>query len=193
MAKGKGKSAQGDKGVPDRELTDKEHHFCVEYSVSENATKSYQRVYGCGYNTAKSAGCLLLQNTTIRQRIDEMKKARNKRLEISSDKVIKGIAALAFYDPRSFFDEDGRLKPIGEIDPDESGAISGLETLHKVTGDENDGMAIITKIKLADRKGALELLGKHLRLFADKALDDETPPPPTKVIIEVKDARKAIE
>ena len=191
MAK-KGKAAQGG-GVPDRDLTDKEHHFCVEYSVRSNATQSYLRAFKSAYTTARTEGARLLAEPCIRQRIDELRTARNKRLEINADKVIKGISALAFYYPRSFFDEDGRLKPIGEIDPDEAGAIGGLETLHKVVGDENDGMAVITKIKLADRKGALELLGKHLRLFADKALEDETPPPPTRVIIEVNDARKKVE
>ena len=152
-------------------LTDKEEWFCREYICDSamNATQSYMRVFkGCAYSTARTEGCKLLAKPNIRQRIDELTQERNKRLEISADRVLSELAKLAFNDPRNFFDEDGRLKPISELDPDHAKVIAGIETMHKVSGEADDGITITTKIKLADRGQNLERLGKHLKLFTDK-------------------------
>jgi len=153
------------------DLTEKEEWFCREYicDAAMNATQAYARVFkGCAYNTARTEGSRLLANPNISQRIDELKQERNKRLEITADRVLEELAKLAFHDPRNFFDEDGRLKPIGELDPDHAKVIAGIETLHKVDGGDKDGVTITTKIKLADRGQNLERLGKHLKLFTDK-------------------------
>lgn len=152
-------------------LTDKEEWFCREFvaDAGENQTRAYMRVFKTpSYNSARTQASQLCAKVNIRQRIDELREERNKRLEITADKVLAGIAKLAFYDSRDFFDEDGKLKPLGELDPDHADVIAGIETFHKVTGDDRDEVAITTKIKLADRGQNLERLGKHLKLFTDK-------------------------
>lgn len=167
MAK-KGKTAQG--GEPDEPLTDKEEWFCREYVCDENGTQAYMRVFkGSSYDAARSSASTLLAKPNIFARVEQLRVERNKRLEISSDRVLLELSKLAFYDPRGFFDEDGRVKPVNEMDPDHAAAIGGLETMHKVTGEENDGMTVITKIKLPDKKGALELIGRNLKMWTDKS------------------------
>ncbi len=112
---------------------------------------------------------------------------RAERLEITADRVLQEIAKLAFHDPRKFFDEDGRIKPISEIDDDTAMCLSGLETMHKIVGDEKDGCIVLTKIKIADKGQNLERLGKHLKLFTDKidhtSTDGSMSPKETKIII----------
>ena len=39
---------------------------------------------------------------------------------------------------------------------------------HSADGDEEADPAELVKIKLADKRASLELLGKHLKLFTDK-------------------------
>jgi len=154
-----------------RPLTDKEEWLCREFvsDAGENQTKAYMRVYkGCTYESGRVLASKAFADVNIRQRIDELRLERNKRLEITADKVLAGIAKLAFYDSRDFFDDNGKLKPLSELDPDHADVIAGLETFHKVTGDESDEVAITTKIKLADRGQNLERLGKYLKLFTDK-------------------------
>lgn len=172
MTKAKGK-INADKGVPDRELTDKEHHFCVEYSVSGNATKSYQRAYKCGYDTARNAGCQLLQNIAIRQRIDELRIDRNKRLEIDKDDIVRSFKILSSYDAADFFDDDGRLKPLSELDPDLRFVIEGLDVSESITGEEGDGISRLMKIKLPSKTAALTALAKHSMLFEPKPKEDD--------------------
>lgn len=150
-------------------LSDREDWFCREYvaDAAENATEAYSRVFKAIRSTSSVEGCRLLKKPNIRARINELREDRAKRLGVSSDAVLAGIAKLAFYDVRNLFDSDGRIKPIDELDPDLSSVISGIETMHKVTGDDKDGMCVITKIKLADRGQNLERLGRHLKLFTD--------------------------
>jgi phage terminase small subunit len=167
MAKGEKQSKE-----EPRPITDKEEWFCREYVCEENGTKAYLRVFKCAYDSAKANAYRLLTNDCIRQRIDELREERNKRLEISSDRVLRELSKLAFYDPRGFFDEDGRLKPISEIDPDQAAVIGGIETMHKVTGEESDGITVLTKIKLPEKKGALELIGRNLNMWKEVGSKD---------------------
>jgi phage terminase small subunit len=150
-------------------LTDKEEWLCREFVCDENQVRCYMRVYpSSSYEVAKTVASRLFSKVHIRKRIDELRRARNKRLEISADRVLEGLAKLAFSDSRNLFDSDGRLKPIHELDPDDASVIGGIETFHKVIGDEGGGVAVVTKIKIADRGQNLERLGRHLKLFTDK-------------------------
>jgi phage terminase small subunit len=152
-------------------LSDKEEQLCREFicDYAGNQVRSYMHVYGTvNYDSARTESSKVFANPNIKKRIAELQEERNKRLEITADRVLAEIAKLAFYDPRSFFDSDGRLKPIDELDPDQAAIIGGIETFHKVDGDEKDGMAVITKIKMADKGANLERLGRSLKLFTDK-------------------------
>lgn len=168
MAKGKKEEIDEEVMKP---LTDKEEWLCREFvaDAGENQTRAYSRVYpGATYDSARVLASKLFANVNIQARIAELRVERNKRLEISADRVLLELSKLAFYDPRGFFDEDGRLKPLGELDPDQAAVIGGVETFHKVTGDEGDGMCVTTKIKLPEKKGALELIGRNLKMWTDK-------------------------
>lgn len=171
MTKGKAKQ-EGESGKP---LTDKEEWLCREFvsDAGENQTRAYMRVYpGCTYDSARTLAAKQFADIRISQRIDELRQERNKRLEITADRVLQELAKLAFYDPRGFFDDDGRLKPINEIEPDQAAVIGGIETIHKVTGEEGDGLTVLTKIKLPEKKGALELIGRNLSLWKDVGSKD---------------------
>ena len=83
---------------------------------------------------------------------------------------------MAFLDIRKAFDENGILKPIHELDDDTAAAISGLEVDKKVSKmtDENGEPMVeshLHKIKLSDKKGALDSLAKTLGLFTDGSVN----------------------
>ncbi len=155
----------------DKPLTAKEERLCREFicDFAENQVRSYLHVYeNMSYASAAVEASKTFKKPKIKQRIAELRAERNKRLEISADRVLAEIAKLSFYDPRGFFDPDGRLKPIDELDPDHAAIIGGIETMHKNIGDEKDGQIVLTKIKLPDKGANLERLGKHLKLFTDQ-------------------------
>ena len=154
------------------EITEKEDVFCREYiaDAGENQTRAFIRAYKgeYTYESARVMASKLFAKVNIQARIKELRAERCKRLEITADRVLAELAKLAFYDPKEFFDADMRLKPLNELDPDQAAVIAGIETFHKIVGEDKDGVTVLTKIKLPDKGANLERLGKHLELFTDR-------------------------
>jgi phage terminase small subunit len=112
----------------------------------------------------------LLRNPKVGAEIERRITKRAGRLEINVDRVLKELARLAFLDPRKFFNDDGSPKQINDLDEDTARALAGMEVmeLFEGSGEQKHVYGLIRKYKLADKRGALELLGKHLKLFTDK-------------------------
>lgn len=146
-------------------LTDKQSLFVDEYLVDLNATQAAIRA-GYSPDTAQQIGSENLSKPVIQQAIQKAMEERSKRTEITQDMVLNELARIAFLDIRQAFDEKGNLMPIHELPDDVARAIGGID--HTVIGDKEDKIGITSKIKIIDKKGSLELLGKHLKMFTDK-------------------------
>ncbi len=148
-----------------RPLTNKQKRFVEEYLIDLNATAAAIRA---GYSE-KSAGQIGEQNLKkleIQNAIDEAMQKRSEKTNITAERVLAELAKVAFGDIRTLFDDAGNLKPMSEM-PDESVAmIASFDT--SVIKSDSDEPEIIKKIKLSDKLRALEMLGKHLKLFTDK-------------------------
>jgi phage terminase small subunit len=59
---------------------------------------------------------------------------RAARLEITAGRVLQKIAKLAFLDPRRFFEDDGSLKRIQDLDDDTAASIAGMEVIELFEG-----------------------------------------------------------
>ncbi len=167
------------------ELTEREERFCREYACDAglNATRAYRSAFpAVSYNAAKTEASKLLTKPYIKARISEMELERARRLEITPERVLSEIAKLAFYDPRSFFNDDGRLKNISELEPDHAAVIGGLEMLQKNASDGSGGTTVTTKIKLPDKTKNLQLLARYLKMFS------ETTPAPENALAPILQA-----
>ena len=142
-------------------LTDKQKCFCEEYLVDLNATQAAIRA-GYKSKTARSQGQRLLTNVNIQQYLQQLMDERSERTEITADRVLKELAAIAFSDRT----ELAQVGKHGEVNftpteqlPDEIKKI--------IAGIENGKYG--TKVTTYDKVKALELLGKHLGLFTSGA------------------------
>ena len=153
-------------------MTDAQKRFCDEYLIDLNATRAYKVAYPKikKDHTATVNGNRLLTFADIKKYISDKIKEREKRTEVTQDKVIQELAKIAFADIRSLYNDSGELKNIKEIDNDIAGAIISLETLEEYEGygDNREKVGDTRKVKLLDKTKALELLGKHLGMFRDK-------------------------
>ena len=165
-----------------KELTPKQQMFCKEYLIDLNATQAAIRA-GYSAKTAEWIGPQLLGKSHVAAKIQAEMNKRAAKIEITADKVLQEIAKMAFANVQDLYDEHGILKPISELPRDVAAAVQSV----KVNLTE---ACAVQEVKLWDKKGTLELLGKHLKLFSDKGQDDDDVPPPTKVVVEVRDARK---
>ena len=155
------------------DFTPKEQRFVEEYLIDLNATQAAIRA-GYSEKTAKQIGYELLCKPHIQAAIETAMAERSARTRVTQDCVLNGIADLSFYDIAELFAEDGSLKPIHEIPPRMRMAIAGIEVeeLWEGRGEALARIGNLHKVKLADRKGSLELLGRHLKLFTDRVEHD---------------------
>lgn len=160
------------------DLTDKQARFVEEYLIDLNATQAAIRA-GYSPDTAGVIGCENLTKPNIQEAIQTAQEARSKRTQIDQDWVIKRLAALADADIKRVCEWDaGGLTLIDseELAWEDTYTVTEVilkETIKETQGsDKNPSGELVLnrekRIKQADKKGALELLGKHLGIFPDR-------------------------
>lgn len=142
-------------------LTAKQAAFVEEYLVDLNATQAALRI-GYSKRRAGVTGCELVNDRKIAAAIAERMKARERRTEVTQDRVLQEYARLAFFDPRKLLAEDGTPRPINELDADTAAAIAGLD-IEEAT----DGRGVVRKYRVANKIGALDSVARHLGMFND--------------------------
>lgn len=165
-------------------LTAKQIKFCQEYTIDLNATKAAKRA-GYKIKSAKSIGSENLTKPDILEYISELNEQTASELQITKQKVLDGYRKLAFYDPRKFYDDKGELIPVLELDGDTAFALAGFEVTEEWAEDEKTKKRFVVgqtkKIKMSDRRGALDGIAKMLGYNA-----------PTKVANTNKDGEDVI-
>lgn len=156
-----------------RKLTEKQKQFVEEYLIDLNATQAAIRA-GYSKKMADKIGHQLLGKTRVKQAIQDAIEDRQKRTQVTSDRVLHELANLGFSDIRGAFTDSGTLKRPEEWDDKTAAAISSIEVVTRNLGEGE--VEYIHKIKLWDKKGALELIGKHLKMFTDRVEIDSEPP-----------------
>lgn len=147
----------------DNVLSDKRQTFVEEYLIDLNAAQAAIRA-GYSDKCAAVTGCRLLSDANVSLAIARAKAERSKRTHVSQDKIVRELARLSFFDIRKLYNEKGVLIPIHELDDDTAAAICGVDVV-SVGGED---FVDTKKIKIIDKKGSLELLGRHLVMFTDK-------------------------
>lgn len=152
-------------------LTKKQKIFADEYLIDLNATRAYRVAYQSvkREETAAVNGSRMLRNAKVAEYIQKRMKDRQKRTEITQDRVLEELAAIAFARVTDYAEvKDGQaiIKDTGNLDEQQARAIAGIK----------EGKFGV-EIKLNDKEKALELLGRHLGMFKDKVevsgLDEE--------------------
>lgn len=143
-------------------MTEKQKIFADEYLIDLNATRAYRVAYPSVKKdeTAAAAAARMLRNVKVAAYIQERMQERQKRTEITQDRVLQELAAIAFAKATDYAEiknECVRIKDTEELDEQQARAIAGIE----------EGKFGI-KVKLNDKEKALELIGRHLGMFKDK-------------------------
>lgn len=140
--------------------------FVESYIKTSNAT---QAAIDAGYSaaTAHAAGGRLKKHPAIMVAI---KKALDK-YEISAERVLRELALCGFSNLEDYtrLEEDKRVVDFSATTRDQMAAVA--EITEDTTGGSGDGerkVVLRTKVKLYDKIKALELLGKHLKLYTEK-------------------------
>lgn len=128
-----------------------------EYIVSLNATQAAIKA-GYSQKRASELGWQLLQKPAVAAAIAAAMQARSERTQITADRVLEEIAAIAFAHMGQYatwHDDRVSLRDSSEVDPR---AVS--EVTQRMTRYGNN-----VGIKLHDKLGALAKLGEHLGMW----------------------------
>lgn len=152
--------------------------FARNYATHRNGTKAYIAAgYKDGPGAAVSA-TRMLKNPKIAARIEELESKTLKSLDITAERVMLEMARVAFSDVRKLFDENGKMRPLHELDDDTAAAISAIEVESRPeTQGKGKGKKTIvvgvTKARLWDKSANLRMLAQRFKLIgsdADEAL-----------------------
>lgn len=149
-------------------LTDLQKRFADEYLKDLNATAAAGRA---GYKD-HNIGRQLITKNNVQAEIERRQKDRSRRTEITQDRVLQELAAIGFAkgtDYASIADGCVEIKSTDTLTETQKAAVTAIK-------ETKDGV----EIKLADKVKALELIGKHLGMFAGNT-DKSAPPQETNL------------
>jgi phage terminase small subunit len=143
-------------------MTAKQRRFIDEFLVDYNGTAAAIRA-GYSASTAKQAASKLRRTPAVQKEIDRREAERAVRVDVKSDDVLRELKRVAFFDIRTLFKDGKFITDPSELPED---VARGLATLDVVVLNR-DGDHII-KINPGNKLKALELLGRHLKMFTDR-------------------------
>ena len=136
-----------------RTLSARQRAFVSEYVIDRNATQAAIRAgYGKG-----EYGRQLVTKPHVRAAIDAELDRMAAETGVTAERVIKELARLAFSDVRDLASWSGQLATVKDSDEISDDAAAAIQEV----GMTPSGI----KLKLVDKRAALEALGKHLGIF----------------------------
>lgn len=150
-------------------LTPKQRRFVNEYLIDLNATQAAIRA-GYSKKTAQQIGAENLSKPVIQAEIQKRQVKLQNKLEITQERVLQELAAIAFANGADFAKvvitgllPTVEMIPTDELTPEKLPAIAGIKA-------NQYGV----EVKLHDKVKALELLGKYLGTFEGGATQEQS-------------------
>jgi len=158
-------------------LTAKQKTFVQEYLVDLNATQAAIRARYSA-KTAEQQASRLLSNVKVQEAIQKAMGQREKRTEITQDRVLQELAKIGFANITDYLKVDGSDYQAG-IEEDGSpimrrGKYVDIFETDNINRAKMDAVSEIKQtkegisLKLHDKVSALEKIGRHLGMFKDK-------------------------
>jgi phage terminase small subunit len=158
-------------------LSPRQLRFVEEYVIDLNGKQAAIRA---GYSRpgAQQCGSRLLSMPKVKAAVAEAMAARSARTRVTADRVVQEYARMAFADIRQAVrwriatPEGGKtayeIELVDSADLDDEAAAAVAEVSQAAGG--------ALRVKMHDKKGALDSLARHLGLFAEKAAAKEEAP-----------------
>lgn len=127
-------------------MTPRQQRFCYEYVLDLNATKAAMRA-GYSERTANKIASQLMKKQEIKATIDELKKNNLEELQITRERVLQEIAAIAFM-PIGKVKANDKLKALFMLNEYLTNPYKEVNTIN----DFDDKVIIIDDIKNIDIK-----------------------------------------
>ncbi len=140
------------------ELTQKRKNFALEYLIDLCAKDAAIRA-GYSPHTAKEIGYALLQDDRIQRIISTEIEKRKNRLDLSADRVLEEMAAVAFGSVTDILDWEGEEVSLKSRDQIPHHALASIAEIRLRPGGD-------LHLKMHSKIKALDMLGRYMDLWA---------------------------
>lgn len=164
-----------DTAVPVSPLSPYELKFIERYMAHSNATEAVLEADGSeerGRTAASTMGGKLLRKVQIRAEIERRKAAIIENIDVNETAILRELACLAFSNMADFTTPGADGAPVIDfrnLSRQQMAAVREV-TIEEFKDGRSDKREVRRiKFRLYDKTAPLELLGRHLQMFADKA------------------------
>lgn len=162
-----------------RPISNQQQRFVQEYLVDFNGTQAAIRAGYAGLNadgtpnsnSARVIACQLLANPNVAKAVEEGKQELFRRIDITKERVMMEIGAVAFSNLQDVLPNDAELQALPRA---AAATIKTWESETEESDEEGKSRTVTRKIQLHDKLGALDKLSKILGLTPDKDEDGGT-------------------
>ena len=145
-------------------LTDKQNRFVLEYQIDFNGKQAAIRA-GYSAKSAEVQASTLLRNPKVQAAIRAGMDKTEAKLEVTAARIYEELSRIGLSNVKDFvkFDADGivTIADSEVLSPEQAACIA------EVVQSNAKGSSSF-KFKLHDKLKALELMGKHKKMFTDK-------------------------
>lgn len=139
----------------------------MEFVKDPNCTRA---AIAAGYSEKSAAkiGSQTLAIPAVKAEIDAIRAQLDapalERYQITNERVLQQAAYGSFFDPAGLFHKDGSPKSMDEMDYATRCQIVGIEVMEKWSGSGKERVFVgnVLRYKLADRRGYVDMLMRHL-------------------------------
>jgi phage terminase small subunit len=174
-----GKGVDDVKALDSWGLTRKARAFCDAFLVDSN--RSLGDIYTDTHKPAKtmttpiraSCGAGVLRTKAAQKYIKAKQRQARIRNNLDVDRVVQEFMSIGLADIGDLFDAEGRLLPIKEMPEGIRRSIAQVDVVTNYSGSGKNKRAVgqTTKIRMVDKKGALDSLARILGMFKQDRMD----------------------
>lgn len=162
------------------------YELAVCHARIKNPTWPNYRCYRAGYpncniNSSYSLAHEFFKKPHISKYIDEFTEKMIREVEIDVQYILRSLMNIREFNPQCLVDDDGNPVPLEKLDPEDAKILESIKFDYlKYKDDEGKEKfkATISRFKTPSQTAALDLLGKYLKMWSDKAeliLPDDLP------------------
>lgn len=156
-----------------KELTPQQELFAQNVASGKNQSEAYRIAYPKSQKWKDEAvwaqASLLMSNSMVSVRIEELKAATVKRNEMTLDRVLKNMADWLDFDPLDLVDENDCVKSMKELSPEVRKSLSKIEVVELFAGSGGDRKKIgeLKKITFHDKVKVADMFMKKFGAYID--------------------------
>jgi len=154
-----------------------ERVFAYEYF--NNGGNQTQAAIAAGYSkkTAAQQGTRLLKRVQVQQILTDLNAKLANKAIVTKERLINELEAIALFDLRTLYDENGALLPVKQLSQAAGAAITGIEIMEEFEGTGKDRVHIgnTVKIKMNSKISAIDTIMDTMGWKAPKKVANTDP------------------